>query len=125
FLPRGKGRQAGASLQTPYSFSIVNRKWNTKIIHPFHLWRIAMSSEQQRVSSYLFRLSQMHNQASLQQRLMPKYDALPAQVPFSAKVSVEDTAARWQVLPNCEKSQQILADAQTLEQVASFQGNIE
>src|SRR5258708_7283041 len=44
----------------------------------------------------------------------------------STHVSAEDTTARWQKsLPNCEQSQKVLMDAQTVEHISCFQGNIE
>jgi len=47
-------------------------------------------------------------------------------IPCSTHVSAEDTAARWQKsLPNCEESQKVLMDAQTVEHISCFQGNIE
>src|SRR5258708_27408590 len=47
-------------------------------------------------------------------------------IPCSTHVSAEDTTALWQKsLPNCELSQKVLMDAQTIEHISCFQGNIE
>ncbi len=84
-----------------------------------------MKTDRYRAPGSVSRLLATYSQMSLRQRLAPKFEHLPVRVPYSAKVSAEDTAARWQILPNCERSREILMDAQTGDHISSFQGNIE
>src|SRR5689334_15475157 len=41
-------------------------------------------------------------------------------VPGSARVSIVDTAARWQRLAGCEQSREILMDGRTIENISCY-----
>jgi hydroxymethylglutaryl-CoA reductase (NADPH) len=75
-------------------------------------------------SDSVFHLLEAHSQASLQEQLTPKFEPL-VPVPYSALASTEGAVARWQLLSHCEKSREELLDAQTVEHISCFQGNIE
>ena len=72
----------------------------------------------------LARLLDTYSQESVQQRLAPGSERA-AHVPCSIQVSEEEAVARWQYLPHCEQSREVLLDQQTLEHLSCFQGNIE
>lgn len=64
----------------------------------------------------------LEEQVSLQEQSAPsRY----AQVPYNTRISAEDAAARWRALPDSEKQREVLLDAQTVEHISYFQGNIE
>lgn len=76
------------------------------------------------ISDPVFHLLEEHGQTNLQEQLAPKFEPL-VPVPYSALTSAEDAAARWQILPHCEKSREELLDPRTVEHISCFQGNIE
>src|SRR5260370_15283915 len=84
-----------------------------------------MITAQNRATGSVSRLLSTYDSASLRERLAPTSEHLATLVPYSAQVSLADTATRWQMLPDCEQSRVALLDAQTVEDVSSFQGNIE
>src|SRR5262245_23552328 len=84
-----------------------------------------MTIDWKRVPHSVSRLLATYTQANLRRRLAPRFEQFPIQVPYSAMVSAEDTAARWQILPNCERSREVLLDAQTEDHISCFRGNIE
>lgn len=84
-----------------------------------------MITAQNRATGSVSRLLAIYDSASLRERLAPTSEQLPAHVPSSAQVSLTDTMARWQTLPDREQSQAALLDVQTVEHLACYQGNIE
>jgi hydroxymethylglutaryl-CoA reductase (NADPH) len=84
-----------------------------------------MITAQNRATGSVSRLLSTYDSASLRERLAPTSEHLATLVPYSAQVSLADTATRWQMLPDCEQSQAALLDAQTVEDVSCYQGNIE
>src|SRR5260370_19634394 len=84
-----------------------------------------MITAQNRATGSVSRLLSTYDSASLRERLAPTSEHLATLVPYSAQVSLADTATRWQMLPDCEQSRVALLDAQTVEHISCFQGNIE
>src|SRR5260370_40454097 len=84
-----------------------------------------MITAQNRATGSVSRLLSTYDSAILRERLAPTSEHLATLVPYSAQVSMADTANRWQMLPGCEQSQAALLGTQNVEDVYCYQGNIE
>src|SRR5258707_7676998 len=65
-----------------------------------------------------------NGQTSLQEPLAPEGEQFEP-VPCSTQISVEDTAARWRMIPHSEYQHKILMSGRTVERISCFQSNIE
>jgi hydroxymethylglutaryl-CoA reductase (NADPH) len=84
-----------------------------------------MTTDIHQVSSYIERVMSGRSQAELQQQLSSKLDNLPPKVPGGSRIDPETLEQRWQLLKVSPASRGILADTQTIEQMAYYQRNIE
>lgn len=84
-----------------------------------------MSANKDRASQHLHLLLQKYNKEALTQRLAPKTELPYQRLPRDHKLTPEAVQARWDYLAVSEQCKNNLLDAQTLEQMAVYEKNIE